>query len=441
MIATAGDPPLDRYEREIEPLGDVDAIVEIPGSKSYTNRFIAIASLAALSGQPSTLRGALLSQDTVYLSKALEALGHIEVALDESANTIAVTPTGQPMRAPDDEVFMGNAGTPVRIFITLASLAEGRTVINGSARMQERPMGDLLEALGPLGVSTRALRGNGSPPIEIEGPSLIGGPTRIRGGVSSQFTTSLLISAPYASRDMELTIVDDLLSKPYVDMTVAALRQCHVEVERKDYSWFRVAAGQRYAGGDIVVEPDASGMSYFLAAAAVLGGKVRIPGIGIESVQGDVGLVHALVEMGCHASVQLNGITLEGGNLRGIAIDMNNMPDVVPTLAVVAAYATGRTHITGIGNLRLKECDRIDAVSTELRKMGVTVHTTADTMTIEGGVPPHGATINTYDDHRIAMSFAIAGLRTPGVIICDPGCVAKSFPTFWHKLDGLRRAS
>jgi 3-phosphoshikimate 1-carboxyvinyltransferase len=236
-------------------------------------------------------------------------------------------------------------------------------------------------------------------------------------------------------------VIDDLLSKPYVDMTVSALAAQGVTVGRDGYTWFSVAAGQPYPGGDIDVEPDASGMSYFLAAAAVLGGQVTIPGIGADSVQGDTALVGALAEMGCTTEVGADRITLSGGDLRGIEIDMTNMPDVVPTLAIVAAYAEGRTHITGIGNLRLKECDRIDAVSTELRKMGVAVDTTVDTLTVHGGAEPHGARIETYDDHRIAMSFAIAGLRTPGVVIEDPGCVVKSFPTFWRKLDGLRGGS
>lgn len=433
MTATAQDPRLELGELEIEPLSGVDATVEVLGSKSYTNRYVA---MAALSGRPTILRRALVSQDTVLLGEALAALGHVSVTPDAAAETISVQPTGRAPQAPEAEVCMGNAGTGLRIFITLASLAAGRTVITGAPRMQERPMGDLLEALGPLGVKAVALRGNGSPPIAVEGP-LEGGATRVNGTVSSQFTTSLLVNAPYARRDVEVEVVGDPLSKPYVDMTVAAMREQGVEVDRYGYQRYRVAAGQRYRGGDAGIEPDASGMSYFLAAAAVLAGRVRIPGIGAGSVQGDTALVGALEQMGCSAEVGPDSTVLTGGDLHGIEIDMTNMPDVVPTLAIVAAYATGRTHITGIGNLRVKECDRIEAVSTELGKMGITVDTTVDTMTVHGGTP-HGARIGTYDDHRIAMSFAIAGLRTAGVVIEDPGCVVKSFPTFWQKLDGLR---
>lgn len=438
MTTQPKTPVLDLPEYEVTPVTNVDATVQVLGSKSYTNRHLAMAGLSA---DPTTLHNALLSQDTLLLADALRTFGHVDIAIDESTNTVTVTPNGRKMVAPDHEIHMGNAGTPIRLLITMAALAEGTTVLTGSDRMQERPMGHLLEALAPLGVKAVAVKGNGSPPIAIEGPGLAGGRTDIHGTVSSQFTTSLLLSAPYAGRDVEIRLQSELLSKPYVDMTVAALKRAGVTVERRGYDWFKVAAGQRYQGGDLTVEPDASGMSYFLAAAAILGGRVRIPGIDGTSVQGDVGLVDALVQMGCQAGTTGDAITLQGGeSLRGIEIDMSNMPDVVPTLAVVAAYAQGTTHITGIGNLRFKECDRIDAVSAELTKMGVTVGTTADTMTVEGG-SPHGAVIDTYDDHRIAMAFAIGGLRTPGVVIRDPGCVTKSFPTFWERLAELGEAT
>lgn len=426
---------LDLDEVAISPIDTIDATISVLGSKSYTNRFLAIAGLCE---EPTTLHNALLSQDTILLAEALRAFGHVNVLIDDEDNTVTITPNGRGMRAPEKEIHMGNAGTPIRLLITMAGLAHGTTTLTGNDRMQERPMGHLLEALEPLGVPAVSLRGHGSPPVRIEGPSFDGGTTTIRGTVSSQFTTSLLISAPHADRAVSIKLHDELISKPYVDMTVAAMQRAGVEVDRRGYEHFSVQNGQRYRGGDITVEPDASGMSYFLAAAALTNGRVRIPGITTDSAQGDVGLVHALVEMGCRADIGGDSITLESGSLAGIDIDMSNMPDVVPTLAVVAAYARGQTHITGIGNLRYKECDRIEAVSTELGKMGVAVDTTVDTMTIEGCSNPKGAVIDTYDDHRIAMAFAIAGLRTPGVVIRDPGCVRKSFPTFWHRLDDLR---
>ncbi|MCX5316136.1 3-phosphoshikimate 1-carboxyvinyltransferase [Streptomyces sp. NBC_00154] len=411
--------------------------VKVLGSKSYSNRYLAIA---ALSGQATTIEGALVCDDTQYLANALRQFGHVSVDVDAAAERITVTPTGEPMRGPAEEVYVGAAGTPIRFLIAMAGHADGTTVLTGTKRMQERPMGSLLDALPGLGVTAEAVRGNGSPPIKVTGPSFRGGSTRISGAVSSQFTSSLLINATRAEQDTEVVITDDLVSKPYVEMTIAALAEMGVTVKREGYTRFTVAAGQKLRGGTVTVEPDASGMSYFLAAAAVLGGTVTIPGIGKDSKQGDVGLVEALVRMGCTAEVTDTSITLSGGDLHGIDIDMEAMPDVVPTLAVVAAFAQGTTHISNIASLRIKECDRIAAVTTELRKMGITVEEHPDAMTITGGTPK-GAVIDTYDDHRIAMCFAIAGLRTEGVVIKDPGCVAKSFPTFWKTLDSLHNGT
>lgn len=341
------------------------------------------------------------------------------------------------MTAPEDDVFVGGAGTPLRFLISMAGLAEGITTITGNARMQERPFGDLLAALPALGVQAVAVRGNGSPPIQVTGGNLLGGKTKISGAISSQYTSSILISSVLAQQDTEIEIVDELASKPYVEMTLATLAEHGITVERDGYRSFKVAAGQSFTGGHAVVEPDASGLSYFIAAAAILGGRVTIPGIGSTSPQGDVGLAEVLARMGAEVEIAENSITVKGGELHGIEVDMEAMPDVVPSLAAVAAFARGKTHITNIASLRVKECDRIAAVTTELRKMGITVDEFDDAMTIHGGTP-HGAVIDTYDDHRIAMTFAIIGLRTPGVVINDPGCVAKSFPAFWNTLDTLR---
>ncbi len=427
------DPRLKAESVTVVPLAAFDERVSVLGSKSYTNRYLAIASL---SGRETVINGALLSDDTVYLARAIEAFGHVTCDIDDATASIHVTPTGQPMRAPKDDIFVGGAGTPLRFLISMAGHAQGTTIITGNTRMQERPMGDLLAALPPLGVDATAVRGNGSPPIRVVGGSFKGGATTISGAVSSQFTSSLIINALRAEQDTEITIADDLISKPYVEMTLAALKEMGVSVERDGYRRFTIPAGQQARGGEVTVEPDASGMSYFLAAAAILGSRVVIPGIGAGSHQGDVHLVEALERMGCHTQVTDKEITLSGGQLRGIDIDMEAMPDVVPSLAIVAAYAEGTTRITNIASLRVKECDRIDAVTTELRKMGIEVEELADAMYITGGTP-HGATIDTYDDHRIAMTFAIGGLRTEGVVIEDPGCVAKSFPTFWQTLDSL----
>ncbi|MFD9701513.1 3-phosphoshikimate 1-carboxyvinyltransferase [Lentzea sp. NPDC059081] len=436
MTTTVQDTRMEADELTVRTLPTFDRVVNVLGSKSYSNRYLAIASLAAVSGQETTIEGALVSDDTVLLAKAIEQFGHATVTIDTENSRFHVVPTGQPMRAPQEDIYVGAAGTPLRFLISMAGHALGTSIITGTKRMQERPMGSLLDALPALGVDATAVRGNGSPPIQVVGGTFRGGATRISGAVSSQFTSSLLINATLAEQDVEVTIIDDLISKPYVNMTVAALAEMGVQVERDGFTSFTVRAGQKIRGGSVTVEPDASGMSYFLAAAAVLGGRITIPGIGSGSHQGDVGLVEALVRMGCTADVTKDSITLQGGELRGIDIDMEAMPDVVPTLAVVAAFAEGTTRITNIASLRVKECDRIAAVTTELRKMGIEVDEEPDAMTITGGTPT-GAVIDTYDDHRIAMCFAIAGLRTEGVVIRDPGCVAKSFPTFWQTLDQL----
>lgn len=431
----ANDPRLQATALPVAPLSRVHAEVSVPGSKSYTNRAVVIAALAE--GE-TVLEHPLLSEDTLHGVRAVERFGRVRAAVDAETGRVTLTPTEGRMVAPADPVECGNAGTVIRFLTTLASLAAGTSTVTGDARMQQRPIQDLVDALRQLGVPARTVRHNGCPPVAVEGPSLRGGPVSIRGNVSSQFTSSILLAAPYAEHDVELGLVDDLTSQPYVDMTVASMRAFGIEVERDGYRRFRVRAGQRYHGRRYRIEPDASNMSYFLAAAMVLGGRVRILDLGTASAQGDVRFLEVIERMGGAVEASAESIAVQGPRrLRGIDVDMNRMPDVVPTLAVMAAYADGMTRITNIANLRVKECDRIAALETELRKMGVRTTSTADSLTVYGG-RPQGAEIDTYNDHRIAMSFAVAGLRTPGVVIRDPGCVAKSFPAFWQVFDTLR---
>lgn len=421
---------------EIKPCkGPVNRTVVIPGSKSYTNRAVLIGALAE---GTTTLEHALICEDTEYIAGGVQQFGRATVDIDAANERMTIVRSGGRMHAAEEPVFVGNAGTPIRFLISLATLAQGASEITGNERMQERPCQDLVDALLQLGAKVEVIRGTGCPPVRAEGPSLIGGKARIRGSVSSQFTSSILLHAPYAQEDVDLEISDDLTSKPYVDMTVGIMKDFGVQVQRDGYRAFKVRAGQRYQARPYRIEPDASNMSYFIAAAAILGGRVEIPGISAASLQGDAKFVDVLERMGCTVQRGNDFLAVQNdGELKGIEVDMNWMPDLVPTLAVVAAYATGVTHVTNIANLRIKECDRIAAMETELAKMGVRAESTADTLTIYGGTP-HGATIHTYKDHRIAMCFAIAGLRTPGVVIENPGCTAKSFPTFWEVLETLR---
>lgn len=432
---TQADPRLRLASLEIEPGGAVGGAVPIPGSKSYTNRAVFIAALA---DRESELEHALLSEDTLLAVDAVRAFGRVEASVDQAAERMSFRLTGRSMQAPDGAIYMANAGTPIRILTAYASLGHGTTHITGSARMEERPIQDLVEGLQQLGVPVKTVRGTGCPPVEVIGPTLAGGTARIRGSVSSQYTTAILLSAPYADADVELELVDELTSKPYVDMTLEIMQQFGVQVERDGYRWFRVRAGQRYRGQGYRIEPDASNMSYFLAAAAITGGWVSIPGIGRSSVQGDVRFAGVLERMGCSISLTEGSVELRAGPLQGIEVDMNWMPDLVPTLAVVAAFAEGATRITNIGNLRIKECDRIAAMEAQLARIGIRAESTTDTLSVQGG-QPHGGVIDTYNDHRIAMSFAVAGLRVPHVVINNPGCVSKSFPTFWRVLDALKR--
>lgn len=428
--------PVSSYvgpEVEVLRRNGIDSTVRLPGSKSYTNRQIAISALA---DEPSVLVNALLSDDTRYLAAAVEALGAVRVVEDEDCAGLTVDTVSWPPRAPSEPIFMGNAGTGVRVMLTLAGFARGRVVVTGNERMRQRPMGDLLAALRQVGIDAQSLERAGSPPIAIVGSAELGGSTSISGAVSSQFITSLLLCSVRFEHGLDLTVLDDPVSRPYLDMTIAAMAERGVTVEREGYRHFSVAPGQSYTGGRVPIEPDASNMSYFLGAAAILGGRVLVEGIGSSSVQGDTGLVGVFERMGCSAHWEPGSVRLDGAPLHGIEVDMSTMPDVAPTLAVVAAFAEGTTSITGIGTLRDKECDRIRATTTELRKMGVIVDEHDDAMDVHGG-EPHGAEIDTYDDHRMAMSFAMAGLAVDGVTIRDPGCVAKSFPTFWTVLDGL----
>lgn len=414
----------------------VQASVRLPGSKSITNRALLLAALAE--GQ-SRLRSPLHSEDTLVMAQALRELG---IKVDETPEQdLLVTGGGGAFVAPDKALFVGNSGTTVR-FLTAATCLtplDTDVVLDGVARMRERPIRDLLGALLSLGVRAESINGGGCPPVRVGGGGLPGGRCRLRGDVSSQYLSALLQVSPYAQSDVEIILVGDLISKPYVDITQSVMRAFGVEMENDDFRVLRVRAGQRYQAQDFTVEADASNASYFLAAAAVTGGTVTLENLGMDSIQGDVRFVDVLAQMGCQVRSQAGQITVTGPErLTAIQINMEVMPDMAQTLAVVAAFANGPSHISGLSSLRVKETDRLQAVAKELPKLGVGIEEGRDFWTI---VPPpegrlQGATIATYDDHRMAMAFAVAGLRIPGVVIDDPGCVVKTFPDFWQRWQG-----
>jgi 3-phosphoshikimate 1-carboxyvinyltransferase len=405
--------------------------VRVPGSKSQTARALVTAGLA---DGKSLLRDAAICDDARYMSDGLRALG---ATVEAGGGGFSVTGTGGVLQEPTEALFLGNAGTAMRFLTAAACLGRGRCVLDGNARMRERPIQHLLDALSSLGATARSVNDNGCPPVEIVGEGLKGGAVSMRGGMSSQYFTAILLAAPYAGNDVELRVEGDLASKPYVDMTIDVMRDFGVTVERNGYQSFSVPAGQRYASGEYAIEGDWSAASYFLAAAAITGGRVRVENVSLESRQGDKGFVRALEKMGCESKCGPEEVEMLGPDvLNGIDIDLNSMPDVAQTLAVAALFADGETTIRNVANLRVKECDRIAATATELRKLGAAVEEFPDGLSIRPG-ELRGAEIDTYDDHRMAMSFALAGLRIPGVIIKDPDCVSKTFPDYFKTLESL----
>lgn len=423
-------PPSLHDTMEIKPRGKINAVVECPKSKGFTNRALVVAALAK---GTSRLSNVLASEDTLQMINGLRSFG-TSISLDESSSVAVVTGVGGRPKTPSKAIFAGNSGTTAR-FLTAVAALNGKAVIDGNARMRERPIRDLADALNQLGAS--AATSNGFPPVKVRGSTLKGGIVRVSGKTSSQFLSALLMVAPYAEKDTTIVITDDLTSKPFADMTIAVMNEFGAEASHKGYRTFSVAAGRTYSGRDYFIEGDAANASYFFAAAAVSGGKVKVTGINPKSVQGEIGFVVLLAKMGCAVRKGKDWIEVMGGRLEGIDVDMNSMPDAVQTLAVVAAFARGPTTIRNVANLRIKETDRIAALASELRKMGADVKEFSDGLRIS---PPKqlkqlkGAVISTYNDHRMAMSFAIAGLAVRGVRIENPSCVGKTFPGFFAEL-------
>ena len=419
---------------EITPVASIAREVEVPGSKSITQRALITAALA---GGQSVLRGPLVSEDTDYSS---QALGQMGIAVEQETDQWRIDGRGGELSVPSDDIYLGNNGTATRFLTSVAALGTGEYIIDGDERMHARPIQPLITALQGWGVDIESIHGTGCPPLNILADGLAGGETILPEGKSSQYLSSLLLVAPYAREAAKLQVRGEILSKPYIGMTLAVMADFGIQVEASpDFSSFSIPRGI-YRPCEYQVEGDASNASYFWAAAAVTGGKVTVTNVPVPSLQGDAMLVPLLARMGCNVIQAGRGITVEGSNrLEGISVDMGDMPDVVPTLAVVAAFAEGVTEISNIAHLRIKECDRLHAVVTELSRLGVRVEEFDDRMVIhgDGGHTLHGAEIETYNDHRMAMSMAVAGLRVAGVRIKEEGCVVKSFPDFWDYFSKL----
>jgi 3-phosphoshikimate 1-carboxyvinyltransferase len=420
---------MKQESRRLEPKGPVHATFSLPGSKSYTHRALIAAALAE--GE-SLLRNPLKAEDTELTAQALAKLG-AGVHWEETA--VRVRGAGGRLAPVPEPIYLGNSGTSMRFLTAVAALGQGEYRLTGTPRLCQRPMGELLAALRQLGGKAESTSGKDCPPVLVKG-GLAGGRTRLSGAVSSQYLSALLLIGPLTPLGVEIEITGELVSRPYVDLTLDVQAAFGISFFRRGYRFFQVPGGQNYRSREYDIDADASSASYFWAAAALTGGRVSIANINMETSQGDIDFVSVLARMGCGLDSSLAGLTVTGAPLHGLEVDMRAMPDMVPTLAVLAAFAEGETLITGVGHLRHKESDRLAVVATELRKMGVEAQETADGLRIKGG-EPRGAEIDTYDDHRIAMSFAVAGLKVPGVVIKDPDCVKKSFPEFWEFFEKL----
>ena len=411
----------------------VDATVMVPGSKSVTNRALLIAALA---DGPSTIRNPLFSDDSFWLMDALVRLG-FEVHADRDTGEIHIT--GQSSIIPQHGVnaFVGNAGTVARFLPPALALGEGPYRVDGVSRMRERPVADLVDAMRGLGAGVSYAEEEGHFPLVVNGGGFAGGTVRVQGGKSSQFVSGLLMAAPYAREPVVLEI-EGRDEWPYVGITAEVMRAFGVEVGiGEGFRRLAVEPGA-YRAREYDVEPDASAASYFLAAAAVTGGRVRIPGLGSGSSQGDLRFADALREMGCEVEGAADFVEVRGPQrLRGVDVDMGAFSDTMITLSAIAPFAEGPTTIRNVGHTRLQETDRIAAVATELGRLGVHVEEGPDSLRITPG-PVSPATVRTYGDHRMAMAFAVTGLVAPGISILEPGCVTKTFPDYFRKLDVLR---
>jgi 3-phosphoshikimate 1-carboxyvinyltransferase len=412
----------------------VTGTVVAPPSKSYSHRAIIVAALA--DGE-TRITHPLLSDDTLLTIDACRSLGAV---IEQDGDILKVTGTGGRINAAHNTgvILAGNSGSTVRMAAAVAALSYTRVVLDGDARLRQRPVGDLLSALESLGARARSLNGNGCPPIEVQGGRLTGGEVTISGQASSQHITALLMIAPYVNNGLRIKVVNGLRSRPYIDITIDVMRAFGVDATNDNYRQFSVKDGQIYQGRDYGIEGDYSSTAYLLAAGAIGGQPVTVTNLNTDSVQGDKLFLNILERMGCSVEYGKEQVlTSRGSELTGISLDMGDCPDVVQTVAIIAAYAQGKTEITNIGHLRFKETDRLGNTALELRKMGIKTDITDDTIVIYGG-KPKGAELEAHNDHRMATSLAIAALFADGdSIINGAETVAKSYPGFFRDLTSL----
>ncbi len=427
----------DSSDVRIHPAGPVRGAIRPPGSKSLTNRYL---TCAALADGISVLRGASPSDDTAHMVAGLRELG-VTVEVIPETQRMNVRGVGGHLPATRASLDLGGAGTAMRFLTAVATLGRGIYRLDGSQRMRQRPIGPLVAALQDLGANVTYEHMVGYPPLMVAGGGLTGGHVQIMATESSQFLSAVLMAAPYAAGDVFVNVGGKMPSQPYVEMTIEVMRSMGAEVLSAEGRRFVVAAGQRYHGGQHEIEADASAATYFWAAAAVTGGVARVLGLSSDSRQGDVQFADVLEQMGCEARTGADFVEVRGpppGQLRGVSVDLNQMPDTVQTLAVTALFANSPTHIRNVANLRVKETDRLSALAAELARLSAKVELTADSIAIYPPSAVSPAAIDTYDDHRMAMAFSIAGLVVDGILIRDADCVSKSYPDFFAAVNQLQ---
>lgn len=408
-----------------------EQVVLVPGSKSISHR---IMICAALSGGISNITNLLDSEDLSLTRNTLEAMGAKINDLGEQKTEIKGF-NGFPLPH-KDPIFLGNSGTSMRLLAGIAALGKSPYILTGDERMCQRPMVELLDALTRIRIKAVSQNPGGTPPVIIEGGNRKGGHTLIDCSKSSQYLSSLLMLGALLDDGLTIELTGPPVSQPYIDLTLDVMDKFNVTAHRINETQYRVPGMQTYEPGNFIVEPDMSNAGYFWAAGAITGTSIGVDNISEDSLQGDKKQVEILEKMGCIITRGDNHISVKGQNLKGVDVDMSDTPDAVPAIALVASFAKGTTRINNIGHLRVKECDRIDAVSSQLMKMGIKVSQQADSMEITGG-NPKGAFIETFNDHRIAMAFSLAGLVVEGMEIENPSCVEKSFPKYWQIYDAL----
>ncbi|SBT18928.1 3-phosphoshikimate 1-carboxyvinyltransferase [Marinomonas gallaica] len=418
------------------PLNSANGEIQIPGSKSLSNRILLLATLA----QGTTKITNLLDSDDIrHMLNALKTMG-VRYQLEDEGRTCILEGLAGPINVDHADLFLGNAGTAMRPLTAALCLGKGEYRLHGEPRMHERPIGDLVDALQSLGVDVQYEGTKDYPPLTIKANGITGGEVSIKGNISSQFLTALLMSAPLAKGDLTIKVDGELVSKPYIDITLHVMKQFGVDVDNQDYKAFVIKGNQTYQSpGEIMVEGDASSASYFLAAAAIAGGKIKVHGVGSDSVQGDVKFAEALKAMGANITYGPTWIEAERGELNGIDMDMNHIPDAAMTIATTALFAEGPTTIRNIYNWRVKETDRLYAMATELKKLGADVIEGEDYITVQPLKDVQHAAIDTYNDHRIAMCFSLVAFSNSAVTINDPGCTSKTFPTYFELFENIAK--